>query len=54
VYQGRRSNGRYADVAWNGLDDHGDLVPPGVYLVHIRAEGDSQQEERVSTVGVAY
>ncbi|MEW6755565.1 MAG: FlgD immunoglobulin-like domain containing protein [Candidatus Latescibacterota bacterium] len=54
VQEGARVNGRYADGVWDGRDDQGQLVPPGLYIVQVSAEGDAHQEEQARTVGVAY
>lgn len=54
VFSGNELNGRYDDKSWDGRDDQGELVPPGLYIVQIAIEGDSQQDEQSRTVGVAY
>ncbi len=51
--QGRRAAGSYR-LTWDGRDDQGQLVPPGLYIMHIAVEGDAQQDEQSWTVGVAY
>ena len=53
-----RSAGRY-EMVWNGRDNSGGLVPPGLYVVHLRVgaktEGaDVRDKEKLLTVGVAY
>ena len=45
--------GRHA-VSWDGKDDEGTLVPPGVYVVRIRVEGDEREFVKVGTVAVVY
>ena len=47
-------NGRYEDKTWDGLDDQGQLVPPGLYIVRLAIEGDAQQDGQSRLVGVAY
>ena len=46
-------NGRY-DLTWDGLDAHGDLVPPGVYLIGVRVEGDLNDDMQLRPVAVVY
>jgi len=49
------ASGRYT-VSWDGKDDHGDPVPPGVYLCEIRADVDSESgsTRALHTVTVVY
>ena len=52
------STGPY-EVRWNGEDDDGNLVPPGVYAIRLSlatATGDTDLASRKSlrTVAVAY
>jgi len=54
VFSGNELNGRYDNKSWDGRDDQGNLVPPGLYILQIVIEGDSQQDEQSRTVGVAY
>lgn len=54
VHDGAELNGRYDDKTWDGRDEQGDLVPPGLYIVRIAVEGDSQQDQESRTVGVVY
>ena len=39
---------------WNGKDDEGNTVPPGIYLVRVKARFDRGDETRVRPVAVAY
>lgn len=41
-------------VEWDGLDEAGRLVPPGLYVLRVEAEGDAQTERASRLVGVAY
>jgi hypothetical protein len=54
LHQGPEANGRYEDKVWDGRDQAGKWVPPGLYLVRIAVEGDSRQEEESRAVGVVY
>jgi hypothetical protein len=49
VYSGRDAIGHY-EREWRGLDDGGDLVPPGAYLYRI--EVDTDRSEKVTQIGV--
>ncbi len=46
-------NGRY-DLTWDGLDAHGELVPPGVYLIAVKVEGDLHSDMQLRPVAVVY
>jgi len=48
-----RAAGAYADL-WDGRDDSGALVPPGLYLCRVAAESDSESIEDVKLIGVVY
>ena len=39
---------------WDGLDDHGSLVPPGLYLVRITVATSEGDFERLQHVAVVY
>jgi len=39
---------------WNGEDDNGDLVPPGIYIYQVVADTDEGDEIEGGTVVVAY
>lgn len=45
--------GRHA-LRWDGLDDHGARVPPGLYLYRLTTESDGGDQTRVGAVAVAY
>ena len=53
AYAGIGSNGAYA-LEWDGTDDQGLLVPPGLYLYELRIEADEASERRWGSVGVMY
>ena len=53
AYEGMGRNGSYA-VEWDGTDDRGLLVPPGLYLYELRVQADEDSERRWGSVGVAY
>lgn len=41
-------------VEWDGQDDHGQLVPPGLYLLRLSVDTDTGSETQTQLVGVAY
>ena len=45
---------RFAELAWDGVDGHGDVVPPGLYLVRIEVDGDARSSGNARVAGVAY
>ena len=54
VYSGQDAAGHY-DREWRGLDDGGNLVPPGAYLYQIKVDTDrSEKVTQVGVVNVAY
>ena len=53
AYEGMDGNGSYA-LEWDGTDDRGLLVPPGLYLYELRVQADEGLERRWGSVGVAY
>lgn len=53
VYAGSDRNGRYART-WDGTDDQGEVVPPGIYIYRITVDADAGHEELSGTVAVVY
>ena len=54
VYEGRDLVGNY-EREWDGRDDAGEVVPPGIYLYRIQVDSDRDQEGvRLGLVNVAY
>ena len=53
AYEGMDGNGSYA-LEWDGTDDRGLLVPPGLYLYELRVQADEDSERRWGSVGVMY
>jgi hypothetical protein len=49
----QRSAGAYSE-SWDGRNDQGTLVAPGLYLLRVGVEADSETFERVQLIGVAY
>ena len=48
------ANGRYEGKGWDGLDESGKLVSPGLYVLRIAVEGDSRSDEMTRVVAVVY
>ena len=47
------TSGRFA-VSWDGADDAGQTVLPGLYLFKIKVKSDERNQEVVGTISVAY
>ena len=55
VYQrARGGTGEDSPGYWDGRDDSGSLVAPGVYLYRVEVDLDTGDDVRTGTVGVAY
>ena len=54
LFAGEEANGRYTDKAWDGRDDQGQQVPPGLYVARVFVAGDSGDAEQSRVVAVAY
>ena len=54
LFDGEEANGRYTDKVWDGRDDQGQLVPPGLYVARVFVSGDSGDAEQSRVVAVAY
>jgi hypothetical protein len=52
-YAGADESGRFARV-WDGRDETGERVPPGMYLYRIQVEADAGTASRQGLVGVVY
>ena len=53
LVRGKFNKGFYT-VQWDGRDDQGALVPPGIYLLHIKVDADKEASEQFHSVSVAY
>ena len=53
LVRGKFNKGFYTEQ-WDGRDDQGALVPPGLYLLHIKVEADKEGSEQFRSVSVAY
>jgi hypothetical protein len=53
VFAGAEADGYYTH-RWDGRDERGALVPPGLYLYEVRVDADQRQERRQGVVGVIY
>ncbi len=45
---------RLPELSWDGKDEPGVQVPPGLYLVQVEVEGDARSSASVRIFGVAY
>ncbi len=54
IFAHRGGNGTYTSLHWDGSNDHGELLPPGVYLVRLEVVGDARSTAAVRSVGIAY
>ena len=41
-------------LAWDGMDEGGRRVPPGIYVVRLRVEGDARAQSASRAVSVTY
>ena len=48
-----QANGQYA-ISWKGLDDAGQVVPPGLYVYQLVADADQGSNVYVGTLAVVY
>lgn len=53
VHEGLQQSGRFS-FSWNGLDDEGGRVPPGVYLYRVGVEAQKGDIQQGGTVAVVY
>lgn len=59
LFEGDGGNGTYdsarvPELAWDGRDDRGALVPPGMYAIKVQVQGDARAGTQVRTLAVAY
>ena len=59
LYEGADLSGRYDQttrpgLSWDGRDQGGAMVPPGIYLIYIEVKGDSKANQQAVAVVVAY
>ena len=54
LFAGDEANGRYTDKVWDGRDDQGQAVPPGLYVARVFVAGDSGDAEQSRVVAVVY
>ena len=53
ILEAESTSGAYA-VAWDGRDNQGQVVPPGLYLAVVQVHTESETFVRSSSMGVAY
>ena len=54
IHEGPESSGRYGDKKWDGRDDQGQLLAPGLYLVRIEVNGDAADAGQARVVSLIY
>lgn len=59
IFAHQGGNGTYTaadfpELAWDGSDGQGDLLPPGVYLLRFEVEGDALSSAATRAVALAY
>ncbi len=59
LHEGEGLSGHYdrsviSELGWDGRDESGALVPPGIYLLRVTVEGDAKQSERTRPIAVVY
>ena len=47
-------SGRYDDKSWDGRDAQGTLLAPGLYLLRIEVDGDTENAEQTRVVSLVY
>jgi hypothetical protein len=53
VFDQMRASGGYSQ-SWDGMDEDGKVVPPGVYLLRVSAEADDATTAQTRLIAVAY
>ena len=53
IYSDLDIGGRYQRV-WDGVDDNGQMLPPGVYLVRVEVAADKGKESKTAVVPLVY
>jgi hypothetical protein len=51
---GRQGGAGHYDLSWDGLDEQGNLSPPGLYLLRVEIVGDALTGSATRVVGLAY
>ncbi len=51
---GHYDSGSQPRLSWDGRDDDGNPVPPGIYILRASVAGDARTSEQVRTIAVAY
>ena len=53
IHSGLEASGRYRRT-WDGTDDGGNMLPPGVYLVRVEVAADTGTESKTAIVPLVY
>lgn len=53
LFAGEQGGGSYS-IQWDGTDDAGQIVPPGIYIVYVDLDSDSNDARVAASVALAY
>ena len=53
VLEGTTASGRFA-AEWDGRDQRGDLLPPGLYILRLRVDADKGEATRQAVLSLVY
>lgn len=53
LFSGEQGGGSFS-IPWDGRDDANQLVPPGIYLIHVDLDSDSAREKVATTIELVY
>lgn len=54
LHDGPERNGRYEDKSWDGRDDQGEMVAPGIYIVRLEVTGDAETDSQSQVIALVY
>lgn len=54
LHDGPQPKGRYNDKRWDGRDERGQWVVPGLYVVRVSVDGDARDDAQARVVAVVY
>ena len=54
LHDASEGSGRYEDKTWDGRDDQGELLAPGLYIVRVSVDGDAADAEQSRVIALVY
>ncbi len=54
IHDAPESSGHYEDKTWDGRNDQGRLLAPGLYILQIEVNGDAADAEQSQVLGLVY